>query len=88
MTTKGRPFLACRISVFRGQGHSMPIIISDVWGPAKVTSIGGWNYYISFIDDTKHYDTILFLVKKSNSTECIKGHVTKLKQKFGKRRDI
>jgi len=58
--------------------------VSDVWGPAKVTSIRGWNYYISFIDNAKRYDTILFLVKKSDLTERIKGHVTKLKQKFGK----
>jgi transposase InsO family protein len=58
--------------------------LSDVWGPAKVTSIGGWRYYISFIDDAKRYDSILFLVKKSDSTERIKGHVVKLKQKFGR----
>lgn len=51
---------------------------------AKVKSIGSWHYYISFIDNAKHYDTILFLVKKSNLTEHIKGHVAKLKQKFGK----
>jgi transposase InsO family protein len=55
-----------------------------VWGPAKVTSIGGWNHYISFIDDAKRYDTVLFLIKKSDSTERIKGHVAKLKQKFGR----
>jgi len=58
--------------------------VSDVWGPAKVMLIGGWNYYISFIDNAKRYDTVLFLVKKSDSTEHIKGHVAKLKQKFGK----
>jgi len=28
MTTKGRPFLACRISIFRGQGRSMRISVS------------------------------------------------------------
>ena len=58
--------------------------VSDVWGPAKVKFIGGWHYYISFIDNAKRYDTVLFLVKKSDSTEWIKGHVAKLKQKFGK----
>ena len=58
--------------------------VSDVWGPAKVKSIGGWHYYISFIDDAKRYNTILFLVKKSDLTDHIKRHVAKLKQKFGK----
>ena len=24
----------------------------DVWGPAHVSSLGGLNYYVTFIDDT------------------------------------
>jgi len=27
-------------------------IVSDVWGPARVASIGGWKYYISVEDDS------------------------------------
>ena len=59
-------------------------VVSDVWGPTKVKSIGGWNYYISFIDDAKRYNTVLFLANKSDATDRIKGHVGKIKQKFGK----
>ena len=44
--------------------------VSDVWGPAKVTSIGGWNYYISFIDDAKCYDTILLYYSDQVFGQC------------------
>jgi transposase InsO family protein len=59
-------------------------VISDVWGPARVTSIGGWKYYVSFIDDAKRYDTVLFLAKKTDTSNRIKGHVAKIKRKHGK----
>src|SRR6266508_4358749 len=59
-------------------------VVSDVWGPAKVKLIGGWSYYISFIDDAKRHSTVLFLAGKGDATGRIKGHVAKVKQKFGK----
>lgn len=59
-------------------------IVSDVWGPARVTSIGGWNYTISFIDDAKRYYTVLFLVRKSDAPLRIKSHIAVVKRKFGK----
>ena len=33
----------------------------DVWGPARVVSIRGWKYYISFCDDNIQYFMVLFL---------------------------
>ena len=58
--------------------------MSDVWGPARITSIGGWKYYISFSDDNIQYFTILFLQNKSDAASWIKEYVAKIKQKFGK----
>ena len=58
--------------------------MSDVWGPARVTSIGGWKYYISFSDDNIQYFMILFLQNKSDAASRIKEYVAKVKQKFGK----
>ena len=29
--------------------------MTDDWGPARVTSFGGWKYYISFCDDSVRY---------------------------------
>ena len=44
-------------------------VMSDVWGPAKVESIGKWKYYISFNDDSVRYGTVLFLCMKGNATQ-------------------
>ena len=56
----------------------------DVWGPARVTSIGEWVYYISFCDDKIRYFTVVFLQNKREAARRIKEHVAMLKQKFGK----
>ena len=58
--------------------------MSDVWEPARVTSIGGWKYYISFCDNNIQYFMILFLQNKSDATPQIKEYVAKIKQKYGK----
>lgn len=58
--------------------------VSDVWGPARVVSIGGCTYYILFIADTKRFNSIVFLAKKSEATGQIKCHVARIKMKFGK----
>lgn len=41
--------------------------MSDVWGPARVESIGKWKYYISFTDDAKCYVATLFLWTKDQA---------------------
>ena len=57
----------------------------DVWGLARVTSIGGWKYYyISFCDDSIRYFMTIFLKIKGEAAQQIKEHVAKIKQKFGK----
>ena len=58
--------------------------MTDVWGPAHVTSIGGWIYYISFCDDSVRYFVVIFLRNKGEAAQRIKEHVTKIEQKFGK----
>ena len=58
--------------------------MTDVWGPACVTSIGGWKYYISFCDDSVRYFVVIFLRNKGEVAQWIKEHVTKMEQKFGK----
>jgi IS30 family transposase len=59
-------------------------IVSDVWGPARVISIGGWKYYISFGDDCVRYVIVLFLREKGEAAIRIKERVGKVKQRFGK----
>jgi hypothetical protein len=59
-------------------------IMSDVWGPARIMSIGGWKFYISFTDDAVRYVGTLFLRAKGDAPQRIKEHVAKVKQRFGK----
>jgi len=59
-------------------------VVSDVWGPAKVTSIGGWKYYIFFTDDTGCFVSPLFLSNKTQAFDRIKEHVLHIKRRFGK----
>ena len=59
-------------------------VMSDVWGPARVVSIGGWKYYISFTDDSVRYVLVLFLRDKGEAPQQINEHTLKIKQRFGK----
>ena len=58
--------------------------MTDVWGPAHVTSIGGWKYYISFCDDSVRYFIVILSQNEGEAVQWIKEHVTRIKQKFGK----
>ena len=58
--------------------------MTNVWGPAKTTSICGWKYYISFCDDNIRYIMVVFLKNKGEAAIWIKEHVAKIKQKFSK----
>jgi hypothetical protein len=59
--------------------------MSDVWGPARVESIGKSKYYISFTDDAKRFCTVLFMKKKGESGENIKKYVATIERKFGQK---
>jgi IS30 family transposase len=56
--------------------------MSDVWGPAQVTSIGGAKYYISFTDDAVCTCTPLFMKGKGEATERIKKYILEIEQKY------
>jgi histone deacetylase 1/2 len=43
----------------------LELIHTDVWGPALPSS-GGFNYYVSFIDDYSHHCWIYLLKHKSD----------------------
>ena len=34
---------------------SFDLVHSDIWGPSLVTSLGGFSYYVSFVDDFSRY---------------------------------
>ena len=56
---------------------------SDLWGPARVESIGRNLYYVAFIDDYSHYVTVKFLKLKSDATQKIKDYTEWVKTQLG-----
>ena len=59
-------------------------VMSDVWGPARVESIGRWKWYISFVDDCTWHGNVLFMKQKSEAARKIKEHLTRIHRHFGK----
>jgi hypothetical protein len=43
------------------------LIVTDVWGPAKTTSIGKYRYYVSFMDVATRYTHVAFLRHKDET---------------------
>ncbi|PIL28794.1 transcription factor [Ganoderma sinense ZZ0214-1] len=43
---------------------------SDTWGPARVATLGGRKYYISFTDDATRFSTVYLMWKKSEAFDC------------------
>ncbi|CAG8746746.1 4113_t:CDS:2, partial [Acaulospora colombiana] len=58
---------------------------SDVWGPARVESLGKSKYYISFTDHHTRRRTILFLKKKDEAFTRITQYLSLVETKFGYR---
>ena len=54
-------------------------IMTDLWGPV-VKSIGGYNYFILFMDDCTRMGQVLFLCEKSKAVKRVKDHCTKVEQ--------
>jgi Integrase core domain/GAG-pre-integrase domain len=57
---------------------------SDVWGPARVKSIGGAKYFISFIDDAARTNIPMFLKTKGEATSRIKQYVAMIEKRHGR----
>jgi histone deacetylase 1/2 len=45
----------------------LELVHSDVWGPA-ISSVGGFRYYVSFVDDFSRY-TWIYLIKRKSDVE-------------------
>lgn len=58
--------------------------MSDVWGPIAVRSIGGYYYYISFMDDSTRFSTVLFLKDKTEAYDRVVEWCENTKRQFGK----
>lgn len=48
--------------------HPLELIHSDVWGPA-ITSVGGYKYYNSFIDDLSRFMWVYLMKHKYDAEQ-------------------
>ncbi len=58
--------------------------MTDLWGPVAVQSIGGYKYFIPFMDDCTRIGQVLFLREKSEAVKHVKDHCTKVERQFRK----
>ncbi|QRV82479.1 integrase core domain protein [Ceratobasidium sp. AG-Ba] len=49
------------------------LIVTDVWGPARIPSIGKYLYYVSFTDVSTRFSTVAFLRQKDETLEEYKA---------------
>ena len=60
-------------------------IFSDVWGKCRTKSLGGAEYFISFIDDATRMVTIMFMKNKSEAAGLIKQYVNEIERRFDRK---
>ena len=60
------------------------LIHSDVCGPLSSTARGGYQYFITFIDDFSRYDYVYLIKHKSESFEMFKIFKNEVQNQLGK----
>ncbi|KAH9785453.1 retrovirus-related pol polyprotein from transposon RE1 [Citrus sinensis] len=61
----------------------LELIHTDLWGPAPITFLNGYKYYISFIDDYSRYTWIYHLKTKSQALSVFIIFQTQVEKQFG-----
>ncbi|CDO78107.1 hypothetical protein BN946_scf184638.g3 [Trametes cinnabarina] len=56
---------------------------SDVWGPARITTLGGRKYYVSFTDDKTRFTVLYLMRQKSEVFELFKAFEAWLESHYG-----
>ena len=60
----------------------LELIHTDLWGPSPIVSRGGYQYYISFVDDFSRYTWICPLKLKSEALEVFKLFKLQVENQF------
>src|SRR3954469_18217254 len=61
------------------------LIQSDIWGPSPVTSISGYSYYVSFIDDCSRYTWVYLMRHRSEVLQIYTDFTNMVYTQFQKR---
>lgn len=60
------------------------LVHTDVCGPVKDVTPGGYAYFMTLIDDFSRYTVVCLLRNKSDAAGCIKQYVAHVKNRFGR----
>ena len=59
------------------------LTVTDVWGPARTTAIGGESYFITFTDGKSRHSIIYFMKKKDEALTKFKSYKTFVETQTG-----
>lgn len=65
--------------------HPLALIHCDLWGPSPVSSLCGFKYYISFVDDYTRLTYIYPLKFKSEALSAFQQYKTLIENKFDRK---
>ena len=60
------------------------LIHSDVWGPSPVSSIGGFRYFVLFVDDYSRYNWIFHMKHCSELLQVYSNFAKMVETQFSK----
>ena len=60
------------------------LIHSDVWGPSSVSSIGGFRYFVVFVDDYSRYSWIFNMKHHSELLQVYSNFAKMIETQFAK----
>ena len=61
------------------------LIHSDVWGPSSVSSIGGFRYFVVFVDDYSRYSWIFNMKHRFELLQVYSNFAKMVETQFSKR---
>ena len=59
------------------------LVHSDIWGPSRISSILGFHYFVSFIDDYSRCTWIFLMKDHSELFSIFKNFCAEIKNQFG-----
>ncbi|KAJ9697292.1 hypothetical protein PVL29_009194 [Vitis rotundifolia] len=65
-------------------GSTLNLIHTDICGPLTPTALGGYKYFITFIDDFSRYGYVELIHEKSDSLNVFKAFKAKVELQLGK----
>ena len=60
------------------------LIHSDVWGPSPISSIGGSQYFVVFVDDYSHHNWIFHIKHRSELLQVYSNFAKMVETQFSK----